>query len=72
MSASLTLHAEDFCTVTGNTDPDSLAFEEADWEIRALERGAEDAGAVFAINAGFLNMKKLIPTVYFRIGKEVY
>ena len=117
MSASVTLHAEDFCTVTGKTDPDSLAFVEADWEIRALERGAEfrtatvrmfnsvqnisvikypakkfrtamlhrpgdqagttsrlaeDAGAVFAINAGFFNTKKLIPTVYFRIGKEVY
>ena len=35
MSASVTLHAEDFCTVTGKTDPDSLAFVEADWEIRA-------------------------------------
>ncbi len=32
---------------------------------------AEDAGAEFAVNAGYFNMKKLCPSVYFRVGDEV-
>lgn len=33
--------------------------------------GAE-VGAAFALNAGYFNMKDLTPTVYFRVGDEVY
>ncbi len=33
---------------------------------------AEAAGASVAVNACYFNMKKLIPTVYFRVGDEVY
>ena len=32
----------------------------------------KELGAAFALNAGYFNMKTLQPTVYFRVGKEVY
>lgn len=32
----------------------------------------KEVGAVFSLNAGYFNMKTLTPTVYFRIGDEVY
>lgn len=31
-----------------------------------------EVGAAFALNAGYFNMKDLTPTVYFRVGDEVY
>lgn len=32
----------------------------------------KETGAAFALNAGYFNMKDLTPTVYFRVGDEVY
>ncbi len=36
-----------------------------------VDRLAGDAGAKMAVNACYFNVKKLIPTVYFRVGDEV-
>ncbi len=35
-------------------------------------RIGKETGASFALNAGYFNMKNLTPTVYFRVGEEVY
>ena len=32
----------------------------------------KEVGAAFALNAGYFNMKTNLPTVYFRVGDEVY
>jgi exopolysaccharide biosynthesis protein len=32
----------------------------------------KEVGAAFALNAGYFDMKALTPTVYFRVGDEVY
>ncbi len=41
-------------------------------EAGTVDRLAEAAGAEFGINASYFDMKKLVPTVYFRVGDEVY
>ncbi len=37
-----------------------------------VDRLAAEAGASVAVNACYFNTRKLIPTVYFRVGDEVY
>ncbi len=103
--------------VSAQENKDSLAFENAEWTVTKLKKGAvamqaaipmfdsmqsiavikyparryrmeilhrpgetagatcslaEDAGAEFAVNAGYFDMKKLSPSVYFRVGDEVF
>ncbi len=41
-------------------------------QFGTTDKLAKDAGASFAVNACYFDVKKFVPTVYFRIGDDVY